>query len=106
MQYRRNFVGPVGGTVVLNEWTHLACVYDRVAARVYVNGEEVAAAPATQPIPASSLPLGIGRVESLTSRNFDGLIDEVEIFNRALTEDEIRAIYDAGSAGKIKPAAP
>ena len=101
-----NFVGPVGGTVVLNEWTHLACVYDRVAARVYVNGEEVAAAPATQPIPASSLPLGIGRVESLTSRNFDGLIDEVEIFNRALTEDEIRAIYDAGSAGKIKPAAP
>ena len=44
-----NFVGPVGGTVVLNEWTHLACVYDRVAARVYVNGEEVAAAPATQP---------------------------------------------------------
>ena len=97
-----NFVGPVGGTVVLNEWTHLACVYDRVAARVYVNGEEVAAAPATQPIPASSLPLGIGRVESLTSRNFDGLIDEVEIFNRALSADEIRAIYEAGSGGKIK----
>lgn len=34
---------------------------------------------------------------------FDGLIDEVEIFNRALSAAEIRAIYDAGSAGKIKP---
>ena len=34
---------------------------------------------------------------------FNGLIDEVEIFNRALTAGEIRAIYTAGSAGKIKP---
>ena len=33
---------------------------------------------------------------------FIGLIDEVEIFNRALTDAEIKAIYDAGSAGKIK----
>ena len=97
-----DFGAPVGGMVDLNEWTHVACVYDRVAVRVYVNGEEVAAAPATQPIPASSMPLGIGRAESNTSRNFDGLIDEVEIFNRALTRDEIQAIYEAGSQGKIK----
>ena len=34
---------------------------------------------------------------------FSGTIDEVEIFNRALSAGEIRAIYDAGSAGKIKP---
>ena len=34
---------------------------------------------------------------------FDGLVDEVGLFNRALTDDEIMAIYDAGSAGMIKP---
>ena len=34
---------------------------------------------------------------------FQGLIDEAEIFNRALSDAEIRAIYDAGSAGKVKP---
>ena len=34
---------------------------------------------------------------------FEGVIDEVEIFNRALDEAEIRAIYEAGSAGKCKP---
>ena len=98
-----NFGVPTGGTVVLNGWTHLACVYDRVAVRIYVNGEEVAAAPATQQIPAGSMPLGIGRAESYTIRNFEGLIDEVELFDRVLTAAEIKAIYDAGSAGKRKP---
>ena len=87
----------------MNGWTHLACVYDRVAVRIYVNGEEVAAAPATQQIPAGSMPLGIGRAESYTIRNFEGLIDEVELFDRVLTAAEIKAIYDAGSAGKRKP---
>lgn len=33
---------------------------------------------------------------------FDGLIDEVEIYDRALTAEEIEDIYNAGSAGKCK----
>jgi len=33
----------------------------------------------------------------------DGLIDEVDVFNRALTAEEVYAIYAAGSAGKWKP---
>jgi hypothetical protein len=32
----------------------------------------------------------------------NGVIDEVEIFNRALTQAEIQAIYNAGPAGKCK----
>ena len=34
---------------------------------------------------------------------FRGLIDEVEIFDRSLTDEEIEAIYGAGSSGKVKP---
>lgn len=34
---------------------------------------------------------------------FEGLIDEIEIHNRALDALEIRAIFDAGSAGRCKP---
>ena len=41
--------------------------------------------------------------QSSTYVHFDGLIDEVEIFNRALSAGEIAAIYAAGSAGKCKP---
>ncbi len=33
---------------------------------------------------------------------FQGIIDEVELFNRALSATEIQAIFQAGSAGKRK----
>jgi hypothetical protein len=36
------------------------------------------------------------------NRYFHGLIDEVEVFNRALAPEEIEAIHAAGSAGKCK----
>jgi uncharacterized repeat protein (TIGR01451 family) len=39
---------------------------------------------------------------SFAGQFFKGLIDEVEIFNRVLDETEIKAIYNAGSAGKCK----
>ena len=54
----------------------------------------------------SSVPVNIGSFESNVSGIrvgfFDGLIDEVEIFTRALSGAEIQAIFDAGSAGKCK----
>ena len=37
--------------------------------------------------------------------SFDGVIDEFEFFNRALSDAEVKAIYDAGSAGKCKAGA-
>jgi hypothetical protein len=40
------------------------------------------------------------------SNNFNGAMDEVEFFNRVLTEAEIQSIYNAGSAGKCKPTPP
>ena len=36
-------------------------------------------------------------------QSFIGIIDEIVIFNRALSADEIKAIFDAGSAGLIEP---
>ena len=50
------------------------------------------------------LVIGAKFVASQTTKEFffSGVIDEVEFFNPALSADEIRAIYDAGSAGKIK----
>lgn len=99
-----DFAAPTGGTIPLNQWTHVACTYDRQFARLYVNGVEVAAQPRTQPIPAFSSELWIGN-HARFIRPFNGLIDEVEIFNRALSPSEIQAIFNAGSAGKCKPGA-
>ena len=38
------------------------------------------------------------------SRRWNGIIDEVQAFNRALSDSEIEAIFRAGSAGECKPA--
>ena len=45
--------------------------------------------------------LVIGKQDSATDRNFDGLIDEVQIFNRVLTSTEIQTIYNAGGTTGI-----
>jgi len=46
-------------------------------------------------------PVRIGKAYA-DGNYFNGLIDEPEIYNRALSADEIKAIYNAGSAGKCK----
>jgi hypothetical protein len=91
-----------GGSVPLNQWSHVACTYDRQTIRVYVNGVEVASTLNTLAIPTSSQDLAIGKEDGFTDRNFDGLIDEVEIFDRALTVTEVQGIYNAGGAGKCR----
>lgn len=39
------------------------------------------------------------------NRNWNGLVDELDVYNRALTETEVQRIYNAGSAGKCVPSA-
>ncbi len=89
-----------GGTVPLNTWSHVAGTYDGSTIRVYLNGVEVASTPASGVLATSATNLGIGKLDGATFRNFDGLIDEPAIYNRALTAAELQAIYQAGSAGK------
>ena len=52
--------------------------------------------------PAPSFPLRVGSRSTSVSALFPGCIDEVELFNRALTQAEIVALYNAGSLGKCK----
>ncbi len=97
------------GTVPLNEWSHVAITYDQSIVRVFINGTEVGNAPGTGTIKNTlnaSTNVFIGNEPTHTvvqpTYEFHGDIDEVEIFNRALSACEIQAIYFAGSAGKCK----
>src|SRR5438067_3738899 len=100
---RAGLAGVTGGTVPLNVWSHVACTYDLHFLRAYVNGVEVASTPATIAIPSSSQNLAIGKEDGFPDRNFDGLIDEAELFSRALTASEVQSIFNAGTAGKCRP---
>jgi Concanavalin A-like lectin/glucanases superfamily len=71
-----------------NVWTHVALTYDGAHERLYVNGELVDTESVGAPI-ASSGPLEIGCAEG--EAGFDGKIDEVQIYNRALSAAELAA---------------
>jgi hypothetical protein len=70
--------------VVLNEWVHVAMVYDGTDMRIYVNGVLDAATPVAKsdPIDASSRAVHLGKREE-EGRFFDGVIDEVQIYESA-----------------------
>ncbi|MCW5977191.1 MAG: choice-of-anchor D domain-containing protein [Bryobacteraceae bacterium] len=93
-----------GGTIPLNTWTHVAMTFDATSGQyaLYVNGQSVASLTAPGAIFATNHSVQIGREDSYIIRPFDGLVDETAIFGRALSGAEIRAIYNAGAAGKCK----
>jgi hypothetical protein len=70
--------------VPLNSWTHVAATYDGTRLRMYFDGVEVASRAAHGSLAATAQPIDIGR-------GFHGSIDEVRIYNRALTPNEIIA---------------
>jgi hypothetical protein len=79
-----------GPGLAANVWTHLAGTYDGSMLRLYRNGVEVARKAQSGPIATSSGVLRIGG-NSLWGEFFKGRIDEVRIYNRALSLSEIKA---------------
>ncbi len=78
-----------------NVWSHLALTYDGANMRLYVNGELVATQAQSTPPPTGEGPLALG-CNPLYPEDFDGLIDEVRIYNRALGAGEVAADMGAG----------
>jgi fibronectin type 3 domain-containing protein len=85
----------------LNLWTHLAATYDGATMRLYVNGSQVATRNASGALQLSSGALRIGGNTVWGGEYFRGLIDEVRVYNRALTAGEIQTDMNAAvvSAG-------
>ena len=91
-----------------NSFQHVAVTYDKNSgmAFLYVNGVQVASENFGIFTPQTTYPLNLGkRTASVTGNGevFRGLLDEVSIYNRALSASEIKAIYNAGSLGKFDP---
>ncbi|HWR83522.1 MAG TPA: LamG-like jellyroll fold domain-containing protein [Candidatus Deferrimicrobium sp.] len=101
--YARQSISSGPGLIQANTWYHIAGTYDGAIQKIYVNGGLVASESVSGPITDVNTPVVIGATSfSPNQWFFKGLIDDVEIFNRALTEPEVQRIYDAGSAGKCK----
>jgi VCBS repeat-containing protein len=81
-------------SLALNTWTHLAATYDGATLRLYRNGTQVATRAISGAIATSGSPLRIGG-NLVWGEYFDGLIDEIRIYNRVLTATEIQTDMNA-----------
>ena len=79
-----------GGALPANIWSFLAATYDGATIQLYINGTQVASQPQTGAIMASANPLQIGG-DTIYGQYFQGAIDEVRIYNLALTAAQIQA---------------
>jgi tetratricopeptide (TPR) repeat protein len=103
-----------GGAAVVSpgQWHHIAASYDGSELQLYADGQPwgkpVSHTGSISPMLGRSF-VAIGSEDGRTGggngiqgRYFNGLIDEVDIFNRALSASEIQAIFAAGQHGKRK----
>ena len=84
-----------------NTWSYLTETYDGTTLRLYVNGTQVASTAHTGAIATSTNPLQIGG-DSLYGQYFAGLIDEVRVYNTALTATQIQT----DQATSVNPQGP
>jgi hypothetical protein len=92
-----------GPALQTGRWYHVAVTNAGTSVTLYLDGEAVASGNLRINTP-SDTQLFIGSLPGDTSKRLDGLIDEVEIYNRALSATEIQAIFSAGSKRKCKVA--
>ena len=102
----------VDGTtaLTLNTWTHLAATFDGAALRLYINGQLNASTSISGNLNTSPWPLRIGG-DAVWGEYFEGTIDEVRVYSRALSQSEIQndmntPLASRDTGGKSGLAAP
>ena len=93
------YVAPAN-TAIPQVWQHIAWIYDGSAVLLYVNGALSGSAPASGVFDNPAVPFGIGK-SLLGGFNFvyGGRVDEVSVWNKALSQDEIQDMMDNELAG-------
>ncbi len=91
--------------VATGVWYHVAAVRGSNFTQIYVNGQLERQTNVTFAQDYGTLPLYFGTSgQSYWDHKLKGTLDEVSLYNRALSSNEIAALYAAGSGGKCKVA--
>ncbi len=81
------------------EWVHVAVTNDGTKGKIFINGEEVAVGNVSGKLKVNNDPLRIAQDCEREGNIFAGPIDEVRLWNRALSEDEIGDFMNFGGGG-------
>jgi len=92
-----------GDTQLQNDvWYHVAVTYDGDKVKLYLNGNPDGEYPQTGTIETGNYPFYLAHGVGAGQHYFGGVIDEVRVYNRALTLEEIRYEYNLGR-GRYTP---
>ena len=83
-------------------WSHLAMTFDARNVKVYLDTVLVTSTVKGFEPKFADVPLLIGKCQGLGKQFFKGLIDEVRIYNRALTQAEVEVLYKAEAEARGK----
>ena len=87
-----------GGEIQINEWQHVVAQVDNGTHRYWINGQKVGEV-GNKPDPPGAedtSPVVIGTAGGGNKRYFLGMMDEVRIWNRALSEEEVNEQMEKG----------
>lgn len=88
-----------GGAPNDGRWHHFVGTWDGTTMRMYMDGVEGDNAPYTNTLVSSEYPLHIGRNAPPTGAEyFPGSLDDVRVYNRALSATEVKQLYNLGKA--------
>ncbi len=88
-----------GTSLLLNNWKHIVFTYDGISFKQYENGilqsNSAANSFMLNTIGNSGISIGVSKQANGNWGPFDGKIDDIGIWNRALTQSEIAALYNS-----------
>ncbi|MHC5055496.1 MAG: LamG domain-containing protein [Planctomycetota bacterium] len=93
-------------SVVDGAWHHVAGVYDGTTMYLYVDGKLDASAAARGSIAISDAPVHIGDNSERTKRRWCGAVDDVRVYDRALSAGEIGTLADPARLAAAERGAP
>jgi hypothetical protein len=101
-----------GGAVPIYAWTHVALTFDGTTARTFINGKVARTLTGLRgllPLTNGALKIGArasGFINNAPNERYNGRIDELTLYNRALTTAEIAAIVSSANAGRCYDTPP
>lgn len=100
MSYGGAYVSSDDNVIALDTWTHVCAAYNHQNQTLtfYVNGQAAGSSAYTlSPADHSGDPLYVGLRGYDKTRNFDGSMDNVSLYNRALNADEVQQLYQTAN---------
>jgi hypothetical protein len=91
-----NYIHKILTLSEITGWENIVSVTDGTTLKLYLNGDEIMTTTLPSGYKPSSNPLLIGSTSQRSDQNFNGSIDDIRIYNRALSSAEINAIYHEG----------